>query len=229
MSAVNKTRPKSLVLTYIAVFAALNALSDFIPFTPILGVPGASLRFGWVSSSLTGILLGAKIGGLSCLIGGLIGFFLGQPQIFGPFTPLRPAISASIAGMLISKHWRVPAITLLTLISVWLSLPTGRYASVIVIFHITGLALVLLLREKIGDLARSKFPKESGLGLFLVSYCGNITRHLFGNIILATIQDLQFIYFISATPITFMEQLTFATGTMILGLSLSRLGSNQQI
>ena len=37
--------PKSLVLTYISSFAALNALADLIPFTPILGVRARAQDF----------------------------------------------------------------------------------------------------------------------------------------------------------------------------------------
>jgi len=69
MSSKNGNTPRSLILTYISVFAALNALADFIPFTPILGIPGSSFRLGWILSPLTGILLGAEAGGISYLIG----------------------------------------------------------------------------------------------------------------------------------------------------------------
>ncbi len=223
MPSRNRNMPKSLVLTYISVFAALNALADFIPFTPILGIPGSSLSLGWILSPLTGILLGVKIGGISCLIGGLIDIFLGQPPIFGPFTPLRPAISAFITGMLASKYWRIPAVTLFALILLWLLLPTGRDASVILVFHITGLVIILSLRGKIGDLIRSKSTERVAWGLFLATYCGNISRHLFGNILLVTILNLPFVFFIAAIPYTLIEQLIFASGTMVMGIALNRL------
>ena len=223
MSSKNRNIPRSLILTYISVFAALNALADLIPFTPILGIPGSSFRLGWILSPLTGILLGAEAGGISCMIGGLIEILLGQPPIFGPVTPFRPAVSAFITGMLASRHWLTPAITLSTLILVWLVLPVGEGASIILIFHITGLAIVLFLRGKIGDLIRSKTTKSAAWGLSLAAYCGNISRHLFGNILSATILNLQPIYFISALPYTLIEQLTFAIGTMIVGISLNRL------
>lgn len=223
MPSGNRNKPRSLVLTYISVFAALNALADFIPFTPILGIPGASFRFGWILSPLTGILLGTKVGGISCLIAGLTEVFLGQPPVFGPFTPLRPAISASITGMLVSKHWHIPALTLFSLILVWLLIPIGKDASTILIFHVTGLATILLLRGKIEDLVKSKTSEKTALGLFLAAYCGNISRHLFGNILLATALNLQSVYFISAVPYTLIEQLTFAIGTMMIGIPSYRL------
>jgi len=229
MLSEDKNIPKSLVLTYVSAFAALNTIANFIPFTPALGIPGSSFRLGWVMAPLTGILLGAKIGGISCLLSGLIGILLGQPPIFGPFTPLSPAVSASVTSMLFSKKWQIPAMTLSSLILLWLTLPAGRAASIVLIFHIAGLGIILLFRGKIGDLARSGNAKSESLGLFLGAYCGNISRHLFGNILSATILDLSATYFISAFPYTLVEQLTFAVGVMIIGVSLNQmiLGSSQ--
>jgi len=227
MPSKNRNVPKSLVLTYISVFAALNAMADLIPFTPILGIPEASFRLGWILAPLTGVLLGKEMGGISCLIGGIIEIFLGVPPIFGFFTPLRPAISAFMTGMLVSRNWRMPVMTLLALISIWLLLPTGRGAYIVLLFHITGLAMILLLRGKIGDLVSSCDPKEGAWGLFLSTYCGNISRHIFGNILGATILNIQSIYFIYAMPYTIVEQLTFAIGTAIIGISLNRLRLSQ--
>jgi len=217
-------KPKSLVLAYVSIFAALNALADFVPFTPILGIAEASFRLGWIMSTLTGILLGAKAGGISCLIGGLIGISLGQPPIFGFYTPLRPAISAFIAGMLVSRSWHIPALSLSALISVWLLLPTGRDASMVLIFHVVGLAVVILLRGKIGALVESKDSYKVSWGFFFVAYCGNISRHLLGSVFSATFLNVPSIVFITAMPYTLVEQLTFAVATMIMGMSLNHLG-----
>ena len=220
MLSMHKTRPKSRILAYISTFAALNAVAGIIPFTPILGIPGASFRLDWVSSTLTGILLGPRIGGVSCLLGGLLGLLLGQVQFFGLFAPLRLAISAFIAGMLMSKNWRIPAITLLSLILLWVLMPTGRAAAEILVFHIVGLGLVLFLRKKIGELAEANSPRKNLYGLFIMSYCGNISRHLLGNVLLVTIHNLGFVYFVAAMPITLIEQLSFAIGTMVVGIAL---------
>jgi hypothetical protein len=215
--------PKSLALTSISLFAVLNVLADLISFTPFLGVPGASFRLGWISSTLTGFLLGTKLGGISCLIGGFVEIFIGQPPIFGFFTPLRPAISAFITGMLVSRKWHIPAIALFTLVLIWLLLPVGKDASVILIFHIVGLGIILFFRGKIGDFIESKVTRRVALGLILAVYCGNISRHLFGSILSATILNLPSIFFVSALPFTLIEQLTFAIGTTIIGLYLNRL------
>jgi len=169
------------------------------------------------------MLLGARIGAVSSLIGGSIGFFISQAQAFGPFAPLRPSISALIAGMLISGKWNVPAAILSLFVSIWLLLPVGRDAATILVFHFAGLAMIFLLRDRIGRLSRSGNTTEKLLGLFSVSYCANISRHLFGNILLATIYNLESIYFVAAVPITFIEQMAFAAGTTIAGSSLNHL------
>jgi len=216
--------PKSLVLTSISVFAALNVLADMVPLTPFIGVPGASFRLGWVLPPLTGMLLGAGMGGISCLIAGIIEFLMGQQPSFGPFVPLRPAVSAFIAGLLASRNWQIPAASLSALIFVWLLLPVGREASIILVFHTTGFVLILVLRGRIGDMVESKKSKNSASGLFLTAYCGNISRHLLGNILSATILNLSSLVFVSALPLTLIEQSTFAVAAAVIGVSLNRLG-----
>ena len=158
------------------------------------------------------------------MVGGLVIIFLGQPPLFGPFTPFRPAVSASIAGMLAYGNWHLPAVALLSLILVWLLLPIGAEAFVVLTFHMAGLAMILLLRGKIEDLLRSTNHKKASLGSFSAAYCGNISRHLFGNILSATMLKMPSLFFILALPYTFVEQLIFATGTTIIGVSLSKLG-----
>ncbi len=222
MLCQNRKMPKSLILTYISVFAALNALADFLPISQILGYSG-SLTFGWILSPLTGILLGMEIGGVSCLVGGVIAIFLGRSPTFGPFTPLTPAISAFVAGTLVTRRWHISAATLSSLILIWLLLPVGREASIILVFHIAALAMILLVRGKFGDIMKLEDRKKISWRLFLIAYCGNISRHLFGNIMFATILNQPALFFVTPIPYTFAEQLVFALGTMIIGTSLARL------
>ena len=228
MPNTNRIIPKTLVLTYISVFASLNVLADTIPFTPLLGIPGASFRLGWIISPLTGILLGAKMGGISCLIAGLIELSF-QPLIFGPFTPLRSAISASTAGMLATNNWYIPAASLLTLITIWVILPVGKDTYSILLFHVAGLAIILLFRQKIGNFIRSEDPKKASIGLFTSAYSGNISRHLFGNILSVTLLNIPALTFISSIPFTFVEQMVFATGATIIGIALIRLRLFEQV
>lgn len=223
MTTETKRIPKSLLIAYISVFAALNVLMDLVPFTPVLGIPGTTLSFGWIMSPLTGAVLGAEIGGVSCLISGLISVFQGQPPVFGIFTPFRPALSAFITGMLVSKHWSIPAATLFALIIGWLMLPVGREAWFVLGFHIVALATILILHKRIGLFTESNNSKKVAAGFFIATYCGNISRHLFGNILIAIYSNSSSLIFISAIPLTFAEQLIFASAAMILATALNRL------
>ncbi len=223
MASENRKPPNSLLIAYISVFASLNVLMDLVPFTPVLGIPGTALSFGWIMSPLTGVIMGAEIGGASCLISGLVSIFLGQPPIFGPFTPFRPALSAFVTGMLISKRWNIPAMMLSALIIGWLILPVGREAWFVLGFHLAGLATILLLRKKISLFTESNNSKKVAAGFFIAAYCGNISRHLLGNILSVVFLGLPALTFISAIPYTFAEQLIFASATMIAAVSLNRL------
>jgi hypothetical protein len=125
--------------------------------------------------------------------------------------------------MLATKEWRIPAVVLFSLISVWLLLPVGREAYLVLIFHLAGLAAILLFRGKVGDFVRSENRKKASFGLFLAAYCGNISRHLFGNILSVTILGVPAIIFIAAIPYTLVEQLVFALGATIIGNALLKL------
>ena len=213
--------PRSLVIAYIAMFASLNVLADFVPFTPLLGLPDRSLSFGWIMAPLTGILLGSRAGAASCLLGSIIGTLLGQPLIFGLFTPFRAALSASASGMVAFRRWQIPVLMLISLIIIWLFLPTGREAYPILVFHFSALASILVLRGRLGVSCSSK---KSLFGYSLAAYSGNITRHLLGNILSVLFYSLPAFTFILAIPYTFVEQLVFALGTAFIGASLRRLG-----
>ena len=220
--------PRSLVIAYIAIFASLNVLADFMPFTPLLGLPDHSLSFGWIMAPLTGILLGSRFGAASCLLGSIIGTLLGQPLIFSLFTPFRAALSASASGMVAFRRWQIPVLILISLIVIWLFLPTGREAYPTLIFHFSALASILVLRGKIGVFL-SYSSKKSLFGYSLAAYSGNITRHLLGNILSVLFYSLPAFTFIIAIPYTFIEQLIFALGTAFIVASLKRLGIHKII
>ncbi len=227
MPSENNKRSKSLALSRVSVFAVLNALTDLVPVSPILGIPGSFLTFGWIISPLTGILLGAKIGGISCLIGNLLTVFFGKQLLFGPLTPLRPAVSAFIAGMLASSNWQIPAATLFSLIMIWFLLPSGMQASLVVVYHFFGLGIILFLRSKIAKFVSSENLRKASIGFATATYCGNISRHIFGNILSAMILNIPPIAFVWAMPYTFVEQSVFVVAATIIGISLKRLGIRQ--
>lgn len=208
--------PRSLAL--ISLFAALNLIVDIIPFSPTIGIPGTFFRLGWVLSPITGILLGPGAGGISCTIAGLLSIAMGiQPWTFGIFTPFRSGLSALQSGLLAQNRWKLALALLSFLIGGWFLLPNGREAWPIIGFHIVGVLLIVMLRSKIHTYLHSPDLNKVALGISIAAYCGNISRHLLGNTILLFLLDLSPLLFISAIPLTFIEQLAFTIASAILG------------
>jgi hypothetical protein len=213
--------PRSLAL--VSVFAALNLIVDIIPFTPTIGVPGTFFRLSWVLSPITGILLGPVAGGISCTIAGLLSIAMGQPWTFSIFTPFRSGLSALQSGLLAQNQWK-PALTLLSfLIGLWFVLPNGREAWPIISFHVVGVLLIVMLRSKIHTFIHSPHLNKVALGISIAAYCGNISRHLLGNIILLFLLDLSPLIFISAIPLTIIEQLAFMIASAFLGGTIIKI------
>ena len=222
---MNKRRPpKTLILSLISVFAALNILANALPLTPVLGVNGTYFRLGWVLTPLTGFLLGPIAGGISCMIAGLtellIGFQVSQP--FGVFSPLRAFLSAFLSGSLGQGRWKTALTIHGLLIVLWVLLPTGREAIAIIPFYLLGFFFILVFRSRIGQYVASPSWSKIALGIAVLSYCGNICRHLLGNILLVFLADVPPIVFITAIPFTLLEQVTFTAASTILGVALTR-------
>lgn len=221
---------KTLKVGIIPTFAALNVLAGLIPVTPIIGIPGASFKLSWAVAPLTGLLLGPLAGGLSCFIASLIESLLGlKVWVFGPLSLISSTISAVQSGLITCKRWRVSAIIIAFLILVWVILPIGRESVAILVFHLAGLLLLVLLRGRVGEYLNLNDMKKVALGVAVASYCGNISRHLFGNILCVTILKLPSIVFISAMPFTLIEQLTFTIGATLIGTPLASLELSRRL
>ena len=205
------------------MFAALNLIVDIIPFSPTIGVPGTFFRLGWVLSPITGILLGPVAGGISCTIAGLLSIAMGQPWTFSIFTPFRSGLSALQSGLLAQNHWKLALALLSFLIGAWFVLPNGREAWPITSFHIIGVLLIVILRSKIHTYIHSPHLNKAVLGISIAAYCGNISRHLLGNTLLLFLLDLSPLIFISAIPLTFIEQLAFMIASAILGSTIIKI------
>ena len=223
-------RPRALTLTLVASFAVLNFLADYMPFTPVIGVPGAFFRFSWIVSPLTGILLGPALGGASCLIACGLALALGlQPWIIGPLTPFRTAVSAVQAGLLVSGRWKLSSALLGMLVAMWLALPAGREAAIVVLFHVAGLLVMLATRTHTQSYLLSTDRNAQAVGFAIAAYCGNISRHLFSNLLFAALEILPPAVFITAIPFTGVEQSLFAVVTSIVGTAAVQLGIRDRI
>ena len=106
----------------------------------------------------------------------------------------------------------------------WLLMPQGREAVFVLVFHVVGLALILTLRHRVAAGLESKNRTRVGLAVGVAAYCGNISRHLFGNLLFVLFASLPAVVFLAAMPLTLLEQTFFAVISGVLGASLVLLG-----
>jgi len=171
----------------LTIFAALSfIICKFIPGIPIVGVPGASIKFDAAVAPLYGMVIGPYLGFLAALIGGLIA--AGNP--FSVLTSFCTAISAMVAGFLtlnkISKNskiqgWPISAAILAALIAGWYATWVGQKAIFYPVLHFTGLFAILITRGWVANSFKEiGVAKEgwqfkpasilSGVILFVVGY-----------------------------------------------------------
>jgi hypothetical protein len=221
---VQRGRPRPVVVSLLATFAALNVVADLLPLTPVIGVNGAFFRLSWVVAPLTGLLLGPLWGGGSCVLAGLteLCFGLQSTQPFGVFTPVRMGLSAMQAGLVVKGRWKTAVTILGSLIGVWVLLPTGREALLTVSLHGVGCVLLLAFRTQIRGYVTSTSWKQVALGVAVATYSGNVSRHLLGNLLLVILTDAPSTIFVAALPFTIVEQAAFLAAAIILGTALTR-------
>ena len=219
-----KSRGRSgpTTLSFIAFFAALNVIANFVPVSLVLGF-NSRLTLGWAFSPLTGLMLGPLAGGVSCLLASLIGLYAGQPVLaLGPGGFLSSALAGLQTGLIASGKWK-PATTILGLLVIsWLLLPTGKDATTILVFHMLGLALIAIFRGRLAQDLTSNSRRRAGFAVWVSSYFGNITRHLYGNLLLSFL-GVSASVFLLALPLTLLEQLFFSFVSFTIGTSLVRL------
>lgn len=220
----NRRWPKTLTISLVSMFAALNIIADLVPLTPILGLQGTFFRLGWVLAPLTGILLGPVTGGLSCVIASLVELFLGVQgwAPFGIFSPFRAGLSAFQAGLVVKGRWKTALSIMGTLIVLWALNPLGRDALIVLVFHIVGSLLIISIRSKIRDYIDSPVLWKLTLSITVASYYGNVSRHLLGNVLLIYLVGTPSLIFLSAFPFTLIEQVSFTAAATILGVALYR-------
>ncbi len=141
-------------VAFMAIFAAFSAiLIKILPGIPIVGVPGANIKFDAAIAPLYGLIIGPYLGFLAALIGGLI--TAGSP--FDILTSFAPAVSALVAGFLTQKNlgnnggkikgWMMALIILGLLILGWYITGIGQKAPLYPVLHIGGFILILTTRD----------------------------------------------------------------------------------
>jgi len=219
-------QPVSLTISMVSIFAALNVIGDSVPLTPIVGLEQSKLTLGWTFAPLSGLMLGPFSGGLSCFLASLVELFIGFPvqPPFGPLGLARSPLAAFQTGLITTRRWPASGGLLLLLVVCWLATPQGREALPVSAFYAFGLGLILLSRKWVPDALESKSRRRIGFAVGIAAYCGNISRHLFGNLLFVLLASFPAAVFLTAIPLTLLEQAFFALISGVLGSSLIPLG-----
>lgn len=196
---------KSLLVSMVSLFAVLNGIAGYIPLTPILGFGGKSFKLEWITGSLSGVILGVPYGVISPVLGEIM---QGGNGTFGFLSYLTVAIPAFQIGLLRRKKWKIPLFVLAALTVTWTYM-TGLCVAMVP--HIIGIFLIptLTLLRRVND--------NDFLSILISSYCGNITRHASGCILLSLMYGFTPTTFITALPLTIAEQTFFCLGTAVIG------------
>jgi len=172
----------AIKVAVIAVFAAMQALLSYLPFTITIGMSG-QITLGVVGGPLIGILLGPSIGGSAVLIGSLIGVFLNPGgALFGPFTVIPPTLGAFSAGCVRIKRGYVAGLAILTSLLVFYAHPSGREAFAYTWLHIVALVLAFTpLALLAGSTFESSKKERTVFGISMAAFIGVLTDHIVGS------------------------------------------------
>ena len=226
MGPIYLNRTVDISLT--GIFGAIIAFSYLIPIGAMIG--GTSIfSLSWIVDTITGILLGPYWGGCAGLIGGIVGNLF-KPSPLLPLAIFLPALAAIEAGLIVWRRWPIAAVLLAALISVFLIMPVpgthwpselfGYSAWPAALFHFFGLAIIIFLGWKLPKVVRQGTSLYLFAGWMLTSYCGDIARHMLGNILSAMVFSLPPASFLLVIPNTFVEQTMYALFSAIIGVPL---------
>lgn len=185
-----KLRLRAREIALVAVFAALSVVVMVVlPGIPIIGVQGGRIALDAVLAPIYGLVIGPYLGALAAFIGGII---VAKGNIFNIFTSFAPPVSAFVAGMMVRKPsspkvlpwegWKLSALTLSTLITCWYLTDIGRAIPFYPVFHLSGLAIILLLRGKVSEYFSTNDKKQLLISVAFSSFCGLISDHMVGNL-----------------------------------------------
>lgn len=169
-------------VSVIAVFAAVQAVATIIPVTITIGVSG-SITLGVVTAPLVGFLLGPTQGGISVLLGSLIGLFLNPSgAIFGALTAVPPALGAVGAGCVRLKRGYVPGIVILLSICLFYAHPFGRAAILYPWLHIVAMIVAFSpLAALAGTYFSASGLRKITVAVALAAFVGTLTDHASGS------------------------------------------------
>lgn len=188
MPVFKKLRAKEVALA--ACFAALYVVLSFVPMFHLLGA-FQSITVAAIMVPLIGLMLGAYIGALSALLGGIISLSL-NPSLFSPMSLAAGVVGAACAGLLYTNRRALCALTYMILLLIF-----GLYPSVgpiwifpqVMWFHVAGL-FILISPLQSTALNNFKSAKATRLlfAFFVTCLTSTLAGQIAGNIVFETIR-----------------------------------------
>jgi len=207
-------------LSLMAVLAAAYAVGSFLPGFPMLGLPGSRIDLVRALEIGYGVVLGPVYGPATAFLGAVVGKTLTGGGAGLLFTPLAP-VTAFVASMLARRGtWRYSAAVLALLIAGWYLTPVGRLAYVVPVLHLVGLLIVLVFRDRIGEMIRGSDRRTLSLGFLLCSAPSTLAGHLLGNIIFALMFSPSAEFFTAVLPVAAVERAVITVLATLIGVSL---------
>ena len=168
-----------------AIFAAVYAVLNIIPVSPIIGPSGRFLSLGNIFSPLAGMILGPLTGGLAMLVGAFLSVALGKPLGFDGLDFIPAVVSAVTAGFAMSGRVRWSVTLSLGLFAIFSAdslspkfIEVGNAPVPYLWMHLLSVAVILVV-VTIGS-RRTSFPK----GIFIAAtvFISTMNAHVAGGI-----------------------------------------------
>jgi hypothetical protein len=168
-----------------AIFAAVYAVLNLIPVSPLIGPSGRFLFLGNIFSPLAGMILGPLTGGFAMLVGTFLSVALGKPLSFDGLDFIPAVVSAVTAGFAMSGRVRWSVTLSFGLFAIFSADPLSpkfiEVGSVPVPYlwmHLLSVAVILVV-VTIGT-RRASFPK----GIFIAAtvFLSTMNAHVAGGI-----------------------------------------------
>lgn len=203
-----------------AVLAAVYAVGSYLPGFPMLGLPGSKIDLVRALEIGYGVVLGPVYGPITAFLGAIVGKTLTGGGVGLFFTPLAP-VTAFTASMLTRRGgWRHGAAVTVALILGWYLTPVGQSAWVATVPHLAGLSVVLVFRDRVGEMIGSADRRTLSLGLLLCSVPSTLAGHLLGNIIFAVMFSPSPEFFMAVLPVSAVERAVISALATLFGVSL---------
>jgi predicted membrane protein len=220
MPIFGKLGAKDIALT--ACFAALYVVLSFLPSFPLVGSSG-SITVATIIAPIIGILLGAYLGTVSTLLGGIVSLFF---RSFTPFS-LAGGVVGALFGALLYQGKR----TLCILFYLALLLVFGFYPSVgpawvflpYMWFQAIGF---LILISPLQSAASKSFKSDKNTRLlfafFITSLTSTMAAQIAGTLVFEAITDPRG-YWIILAAVYPVERITIAIIATLIGAPLLKV------